>query len=189
MEKASSFHGRTMMWAAEEAAEGKQLQRPRTVPNLVLAHGGLGKMAPHGVKDEQRPRLTKLLLNATISGSVGAEQVVMRPEETVEDLISAAVRGYVKKGRRPVLVTADPTCFDLHFSQFSLESLDREEKLMELGSRNFFVCLKKPNTVLAGEGRSSDTVAASSSAATCSQEAEIAAGSCFEWLRLMDFLL
>lgn len=50
---------------------------------------------------------------------------------------------------------------------------------MELGSRNFFVCPKKPEP--AG--------AASSSAMNCSQEADMAAGSCFDWLNFMDFLL
>ncbi|PKI68195.1 hypothetical protein CRG98_011394 [Punica granatum] len=48
-------------------------------------------MATHWmVKDEQRPHLTKMLLNVTISGSTGAEHAVRRPEVTVGDLISTA---------------------------------------------------------------------------------------------------
>ncbi|KAK4772451.1 hypothetical protein SAY86_014226 [Trapa natans] len=176
VEKASSFHGRGSAFAVDEAAAMRQLQRPRTAPDLTLGRGGLCETPPPLL---ERPRLTKLLLNVMIRGSAGTIQVLMPPDSTVGDLVSAAVREYVKGGRRPLLAMEDPSFFDLHYSQFSLDSLSREEKLIELGTRNFFVCPKKPE--LGG--------AASSTAANCSQEAEVGDGSCFDLLNFMDFLL
>lgn len=174
-EKASSFHGRNP--AAMDSA--KQLPRPRTVPDLIAARAQAGGA-------DERPRLTKLLLNVTLQGSLGHVHVVMTPESTVEDLIAAALRQYLKEGRRPILPTADPAGFDLHYSQFSLESLDREEKLMALGSRNFFLCAKRPPrdgvaAAAAGGG-------AGASPASCGKEAEKASKNGFNWLKFMDFM-
>lgn len=63
--------------------------------------------------------------------------------------------------------------------------LGREEKLMELGSRNFFLCPKKP--VKDGCSNSSDGTTSSSS--TCSKEAGKASKTVIPWLKFMDFLL
>ncbi|XP_048136466.1 uncharacterized protein At4g22758-like [Rhodamnia argentea] len=170
--KASSFHGRV----PPAIAAAKELARPMTAPELL----------PPASLPEPRPRLTKLLLNVTVLGSVGAVQVVMTPESTVGDLVAAVVRQYAKEGRRPALASDDPPPFDLHYSQFSLESLDREEKLMALGSRNFFVCPKK-----AIAGGPADSYGGCSAAATssCSCEAQKAAKTGFNWLKFIDFLL
>ncbi|KAF8039550.1 hypothetical protein BT93_B1920 [Corymbia citriodora subsp. variegata] len=167
--KATSFHGR----GRPAIAATTELRRPVTAPEL---------RPPPALLAEPRPRLTKLLLNVTVLGSVGAVQVVMSPESTVGDLVAAVLRQYAKEGRRPTLASDDPSRFDLHYSQFSLESLDREEKLMALGSRNFFVCPKK---ALA------DATAAAAAAATssCSREAQKAAKTAFNWFKFMDFLL
>uniref|UniRef100_A0A5B7A3V3 DUF7054 domain-containing protein n=1 Tax=Davidia involucrata TaxID=16924 RepID=A0A5B7A3V3_DAVIN len=109
-EKASSFHGRS------PGTIGEKLLRPRTVPDLLSDRNVAGD-SPEG-----RPKLTKLLLNVTIQRCLGAVQVVMSPESTVGDLIAAALRQYVKEGRRLILRSTDPSDFDLHYSQFSLES-------------------------------------------------------------------
>nr|GMD22747.1 uncharacterized protein LOC109171581 [Ipomoea batatas]GMD24147.1 uncharacterized protein LOC109171581 [Ipomoea batatas] len=119
-EKAMSFSG-----LSGGSSAAVLLQRPRTFP----------------------PKLTKLLLNVTIQRSTGALQVLIPPDSTVEDLIAAALRQYVKEGRRPVLASTNARDYGLHYSQFSLESLDRTEKLAALGSRNFFLCPKMAETV------------------------------------------
>lgn len=110
-QKSSSFHGLNQVSMAAE------LRRPKTLPDLHSSKNVTGTTAQEG-----RPRLTKLLLNVTIQGSLGPVQVVMTPESKVSDLIAAAVRLYAKEGRRPILPTTDPFMFDLHYSQFSLES-------------------------------------------------------------------
>ncbi|KAI0489122.1 hypothetical protein KFK09_028964 [Dendrobium nobile] len=84
--------------------------------------------------------MAKLLMNVTLERSLGPIHVVMSPENTVMDLVRTAVEVYVKEGRRPLLQCADPKGFELHYSQYSLESLDPQEKLINLGSRNFFLC-------------------------------------------------
>ncbi|XVE59512.1 hypothetical protein DITRI_Ditri05aG0051700 [Diplodiscus trichospermus] len=163
-EKASSFHGRIPTMAPAD------LRRPKTLPDLLSER-------TLSISTVARPKLTKLLLNVTIQGSLGAVQVVMSPENTVDDLIIAAVRQYSKEGRRPILPPTDASLFDLHYSQFSLESLGREEKLMALGSRNFFLCTKKAESK---DGENKTT--------SCSKEAEKVTKSVIPWLKFMDFL-
>ncbi|XP_039032730.1 uncharacterized protein At4g22758-like isoform X1 [Hibiscus syriacus] len=164
-EKASSLHGRIHTMAPEE------LRWPKTLPDLLQEKA-------ISTSSNVRPKLTKLLLNVTIQDSPGAVQVVMSPESTVRDLITAAIRQYSKEGCRPILRPTDVTLFDLHYSQFSLESLEREEKLMALGSRNFFLCTK---TAASKDGENRTT--------SCSNEAEIVTKSSIPWLKFMDFLL
>ncbi|XVF05239.1 hypothetical protein REPUB_Repub05bG0155000 [Reevesia pubescens] len=147
-----------------------ELRRPKTLPDLLSERNV-------SISLDARPKLTKLLLNVTIQGSLGAVQVVMSPENTVGDLIIAAVRQYSKEGRRPILPSMDASLFDLHYSQFSLESLEREEKLIALGSRNFFLCTKKA-ALKDGENKTT----------SCSKEAEKVPKSVIPWLKFMDFL-
>ncbi|XVF19786.1 hypothetical protein REPUB_Repub11eG0140900 [Reevesia pubescens] len=163
-EKASSFHAGIPTMAPAE------LRRPKTLPDLLSER-------TVSISSEAKPKLTKLLLNVTIQGSLGAIQVVMSPENTVGELIIAAVRQYSKEGRRPILPPTDAPLFDLHYSQFSLESLEREEKLIALGSRNFFLCTKK---AASRDGESKTTL--------CSKEAETVTKSAIPWLKFMDFM-
>ena len=46
----------------------------------------------------------------------------MSPNSTIGDLIATALRQYAKEEWRLALPTTDPADFDLHYSQFSLES-------------------------------------------------------------------
>ncbi|XP_059641152.1 uncharacterized protein LOC132283244 [Cornus florida] len=141
-------------------------------PELVRQRGGLitvPRNLPPPVTGAPG-RLTKLLLNVNIQTSLGPVQVMMSPENTVRDLVQAAIEIYVKEKRRPFLCETDPRRFELHYSPFSLESLKPEEKLANLGSRNFFLCTKPSN-------------------AACSDEAKKAALSSFPFTRFMDFLL
>ncbi|KAG2681393.1 hypothetical protein I3760_11G142500 [Carya illinoinensis] len=117
--------------------------------------------------------LTRLLLNVTIERSLGPVQLVMPQENTIRDLIKAALEIYDREKRRPLLPATDPHRFELHYSQFSLESLRPEEKLMNLGSRNFFLC-SKPSA---------------SAGSSCSEEAKKATDIAFPLTKLMDFLL
>lgn len=169
-QRASSFHGASSAFKA-----GDQMIRPRTVPDLL---SGMRDRKEKGASPEViHPKLTKVLLNVTIQGSLGPVQVLTPPESTVGDLIAATVRQYGKEGRRPFLTTADASAFDLHYSQFSLESLDRDEKLIALGSRNFFLCTKRS----AGAGDGGSGVSAS----RCSEEAEKPAKNIPPWLKFI----
>lgn len=111
--KSSSFHS----WTSSEAIS--ELRRPKTVPDLLPSRSVCVTMTS---SEQVRPaKPTKVLLNVTIQGSVGAVQVLMSTESTVGNVVAAALSQFVKEGRRPILPTTEPSRFNLHYSQFSLE--------------------------------------------------------------------
>lgn len=121
-------------------------RRPESVPNLPLFRTA-AQQAQLSSTTTRVP--AKLLLNVTVQRSLGPVQVIISPGSTVADLVRAAVAAYVKEGRRPLLPGPDPAGYELHYSQFSLESLDPQEKLINLGSRNFFLCSKQASAATA----------------------------------------
>lgn len=155
-------------------------RRPRTVPNLF---SGRELSTGSSANVQVRLKLTKLLLNVTIQRSLGPVHVLISPESTVHDLIAAVIRQYSKEGRRPALYSVDSSDYDLHFSQFSLESLDRAEELTALGSRNFFLCPKKLGAVTSMGG---DLTVSSS---RCTKQADTDIRIALPWPKFMDFLL
>ncbi|KAL3324823.1 hypothetical protein AABB24_038764 [Solanum stoloniferum] len=177
-EKSMSFHVQS-----SESSRSELLRRPRTVPDLLSA-GRISAGTGNSPDVKDKLKLTKLLLNVTIQRSIGPVHVLISLESTVQDLIAAALRQYSKEGRRPVLTSVNPADYDLHYSQFSLESLDREEKLIGLGSRNFFLCPKTSNSNGAGAGTSS------SSSSSCAKQADKATATkiSLPWLKFMDFM-
>ncbi|KAK4709122.1 hypothetical protein R3W88_030047 [Solanum pinnatisectum] len=177
-EKSMSFHVQS-----SESSTLELLRRPRTVPDLLSA-GRISARTGNSPEVKDKLKLTKLLLNVTIQRSIGPVHVLISLESTVQDLIAAALRQYSKEGRRPVLTSVNPADYDLHYSQFSLESLDREEKLIGLGSRNFFLCPKTSNSDGAGAGTSS------SSSSNCAKQADKATATkiSLPWLKFMDFM-
>ncbi|KAL8501239.1 hypothetical protein ACS0TY_020696 [Phlomoides rotata] len=175
-EKAYSFHAR----GGDVTTE--LLSRPRTVPELFSGRGSGGSSADDVVALVTVPKLTKLLLNVTIQRSLGAVRVVLPLEATAEDLMAAALRQYKKEARLPVLNSIDSSGFDLHYSQFSLESLDRGEKLVAFGSRNFFLC---PKSAVVPAAESGGAV----TAARCSKVADDGSKKGLPWLKFMEFSL
>ncbi|KAL6650663.1 hypothetical protein ACP70R_009588 [Stipagrostis hirtigluma subsp. patula] len=150
--RSASFHGRG---AAEQRDHHQPLspkQRPKTQPDLLAgvrgrsfrsaSPDGGGELADSG----GRRTPSKVLVSVTVQRSMWPLHVMASAEWSVADLVAAAVALYVKEGRRPALPAADPAAFSLHYSQFSLEGLDPNEKVMELGSRSFFLCPKSSAT-------------------------------------------
>ena len=65
--------------------------------------------------------------------------------------------------------------------------LERDEELIALGSRNFFLCAKKVTAAESGSGSGATTSSPSSS---CSNDVEKVAKTLgVSWLKFMDFLL
>ncbi|KAL5817690.1 hypothetical protein ACOSQ3_026068 [Xanthoceras sorbifolium] len=165
---------------SNERSRSLQVFPPERNTDLVRRRGGLitvpGKLTPRPAAENggSTQKLTKLLLNVNIERSLGPVQVVTSTEKRVSDLIKAAVEIYVKEKRRPLLKENDYNSFQLHYSQYSLESLKADEKLINLGSRNFFLC-SKPSS--------------SSVNSSCSEEANLTITSPFPLTKLMDFLL
>uniref|UniRef100_A0A0D9WLI6 DUF7054 domain-containing protein n=1 Tax=Leersia perrieri TaxID=77586 RepID=A0A0D9WLI6_9ORYZ len=125
---------------------------PRGAVQAMLSSSTTSHAAAAVVAAGQR-RLTRLLLNVTVEQSLWPVHVVLAANSTVADLVRAAVAAYVREGRRPPLPAAaagdDAAAgFELHFSKYSLESLRPEEKLVDLGSRNFFLCARRTPAAL-----------------------------------------
>ncbi|RCV42957.1 hypothetical protein SEVIR_9G259600v4 [Setaria viridis] len=131
-----------------------QALAPTAHPHYL--HHLLERMAPLRVAAEGAPepaaadrRLTRLLVNVTVDRSLWPVHLVLGADATVADLVRAAVAAYGREGRRSPLQhpgggggdAADG--FELHFSKYSLESLRPEEKVLDLGSRNFFLCARR----------------------------------------------
>ncbi|ONI06787.1 hypothetical protein PRUPE_5G080800 [Prunus persica] len=178
----SHHYRRNHLHAVPPATSGRALALHTFPPEsgtgeLVRRRGGLISVP---VKlwspPETHRRMTKLLLNVTIERSLGPVQVVMSQENTVSDLIKAAVEIYVREKRRPLVKETDPHRFELHYSQFSLESLKGDEKLIKLGSRNFFLC-------------SSKSKPSANHSNYCGEAKKETRNSPFPWAKFMDFLL
>ncbi|CAL9099813.1 unnamed protein product, partial [Musa textilis] len=120
--RSASFHGRT---AAAFPQQQRQIRRPKTQPNLLprgARSGGAAAAAGTSPDGVERKVPTKVLVNVTVQRSLGPVQVMASTDWSVGDLVAAALRLYVKEGRRPPLPTAEPSAFGFHYSQFSLES-------------------------------------------------------------------
>ncbi|KAJ6943319.1 hypothetical protein NC652_008942 [Populus alba x Populus x berolinensis] len=152
---------------------------PERYSGLVRRRGGLISVPRNLISAKQKNEssskkvLTKLLLNVNIERSLGPVHVILSPENTVKDLVKSAIDIYVRERRRPLLEQIDPDRFELHYSQFSLESLKPDEKLINLASRNFFLCSKPPNAVNS----------------SCREGTKMAIKYPFPLTKLMDFLL
>lgn len=133
-------------------------------------------------------KLTKLLLNVNIQRSFGPVHVILSVENTVGDLIKAVIEVYLKEKRRPLLMETDARCFDLHYSQFSLECLKPEEKLTNLESRNFFLC-PKPNNISSNTASAASKTSCYNEAKTTVAEINHAEDLLFPYTRFMDFML
>ncbi|XP_047340440.1 uncharacterized protein At4g22758-like [Impatiens glandulifera] len=147
---------------------------PPPSPELVRRRGGIFTVPRRLILRQPdyshiiSPRIPmKLLLNVNVEGSFGPIPIVILKDQTVEDLVKVVVETYVMEKRRPLLTESDHRKFELHYSPFSLESLKMDEKLLNLGSRNFYMC-RKPPTAVSGAG----TGAGSSMSNTCNSEAE-----------------
>lgn len=179
-DKSVSLYGRT----GGSLPAPEKIRRPRTLPDLMVWDRNVGSpVASPTVAASPKPKLTKVLLNVTVQGSAGAVQVLMSPESRVRDLISATLKQYLKEGRRPVISACSVDDFDLHYSQFSLESLDREEKLETLGSRNFFLCKTKAMV----DGGANGGVPATSCSTQAEKVAKLNPNPC-PWLKFMSYL-
>ncbi|KAK1276981.1 hypothetical protein QJS04_geneDACA010075 [Acorus gramineus] len=169
-----------LLSAAERGNREPPLPPPPLIPKPTsMPANRLGGRAPDRLRRPRTPPTgetkvpAKVPVNVTVKGSLAPLPLMASTEWTVGDLVEAAVRQYVKEGRRPAILppsaaaTADE--FGLHYSQFSLESLDPKERLMWMGSRSFFLCPKQRKQN--------------------SKEEELKKIVPFSWLQFMDFLL
>ncbi|KQJ82446.1 uncharacterized protein LOC100829251 [Brachypodium distachyon] len=190
--RSASFHGRG---AEQQRHQTLQKQRPKTQPDLLAGVRGRSFRSGSGSADgAETPKAelasvrrtpSKVLVSVAVQRSLWPLHVMASAGWSVADLVAAAVGLYVKEGRRPLLPSADPSAFGLHYSQFCLESLDPREKVMDLGSRSFFLCPRSYSA--AAHAGSSSCSSAGASTVRDDREAPAAAGEPPAWLRYMPF--
>ncbi|KAL6899848.1 hypothetical protein ACP4OV_006506 [Aristida adscensionis] len=183
--RSASFHGRGV---AEQRHQQLLRRRPRTQPDLLAgvrgrSFRGAGGDGAGAAAAAGRTAPSKVLVTVAVQRSVWPLHVMACAEWRVADLVAAAVRLYVREGRRPLLPSADPSAFGLHYSQFSLQSLGPEEKLMELGSRSFFLCPKTVAAAAAAVSTCSSTEASKAMATTSTKEQNLL----LPWLGFVHF--
>ncbi|KAF3322085.1 hypothetical protein FCM35_KLT13226 [Carex littledalei] len=81
----------------------------------------------------------KVLVSVTVEGSVGPIKALVRLGASVEEAIKAVLQRYKSEGRSPRLDTAVTASFQLHHSHFSLQSLNKNDKIGEVGGRSFYL--------------------------------------------------
>ncbi|WVZ17723.1 hypothetical protein V8G54_010705 [Vigna mungo] len=75
-----------------------------------------------GVKNEVFSPAIKGVGECEHRDDVRVVEVVISPENTVADLIKAALASYMKEKRRSLLKNNYPKCYYLHYSSFALQS-------------------------------------------------------------------
>lgn len=184
-QRSASFHGR----GAAEQQRHLLKQRPRTQPDLLA--GVRGRSFRRAAEDgggggnPRRPAPSKVLVTVAVRASMWPLHVMACAEWRVADLVAAAVELYVREGRRPLLPSASASAFGLHYSQFSLQSLDPDEKLMELGSRSFFLCPKAAATAAAATATAGSPTCSSAEAGNATSARK--PNTLLPWLGYMHF--
>lgn len=119
---------------------------PPSIPRLSLPPTPLSSF--YEPSEKSFTEEDRILVSITVEGSTGPIRVIVRKGDTVSDLIKVTIDNYAKEGRYPVL-DSDTNMFELHVSNFSMESLNRSDPVGELGTRTFF--LRQENHGVADE--------------------------------------
>ncbi|GAB4856993.1 hypothetical protein Ancab_014905 [Ancistrocladus abbreviatus] len=114
------------------------LYRPRTCADVFSFPPNLLD-SPNSHHLEGYQKDAKVVVNVTVEGSPGPIRTLVKLGSSVEDTIKHVIRRYDEEGRSPRLHKNAASCFDLHLSYFSLESLDRSDAIGDVGSRNFYL--------------------------------------------------
>ncbi|KAG9445386.1 hypothetical protein H6P81_016726 [Aristolochia fimbriata] len=99
---------------------------------------------------------SKVVLSVLVEGSPGPVRTMVRLGASVAETIRIVVDKYREEGRSPLLGRdASHSSFQLHHSYFSLQSLNKTEKIGSVGSRNFY--LRRSNGDEREEGNSASS--------------------------------
>lgn len=89
-------------------------------------------------RPEMQPR-AQVPITVNLVGSVEAIRLLVAFHATVQDVINASLKAFVKIGRLP-RDASTPQSYGLHYSQFCLESIHPAEPINRLGARSFLLC-------------------------------------------------
>ncbi|XP_077242989.1 PPR containing protein [Tasmannia lanceolata] len=104
----------------------------------------------------------KVVVNVTVEGSPGPVRTMVRLGQSVDETIKNVIDKYRDEGRSPRLDRDIGSCFELHHSYFSLESLNKTDRIGDLGTRSFFLrkscSINRERDVEEDEGRKEELV-------------------------------
>ncbi|XP_058086277.1 uncharacterized protein At4g22758-like [Magnolia sinica] len=142
------------------------LFRPQTCTDVFTSP--LRSLSPSPYSFHRYSDDSKVVVNVTLEGSPGPVRTLVRLGATVEDTIKLVINRYSEEGRTPRLDVEAASEFELHHSYFSLESMNKTERIGEMGSRNFFLrrsCSSRSSSNFDDEGdgrrRGTDNAASS----------------------------
>ncbi|KAL5211701.1 hypothetical protein ABZP36_022548 [Zizania latifolia] len=98
----------------------------------------------------------KVVVSVTVEGSVGPVKAMVRLGASVGEAIAAVVERYGKEGRSPRLDPAATEAFRLHHSHFCLQSLNKNDKIGDVGGRNFYLHKNDGNNSINLQSEESD---------------------------------
>lgn len=81
----------------------------------------------------------KVVVNVTVEGSAGPVKAMVRLGSTIREAIAAVLERYDREGRSPRLDPASAGSFQLHHSHFCLQSLNKDDKIGDVGGRKFYL--------------------------------------------------
>ncbi|KAG2658192.1 hypothetical protein PVAP13_1KG254800 [Panicum virgatum] len=130
------------------------LERPHTcfdvfVPDSPFSHSSSAASITKPSPWEE----AKVVVSVTVEGSVGPVKAMVRLDASVGEAIAVVVERYAREGRSPRLDPAALECFQLHHSHFSLQNLNKNDKIGEVGGRKFYLhkCDSSNRIYLQGE--------------------------------------
>uniref|UniRef100_A0A0D3F4R2 DUF7054 domain-containing protein n=1 Tax=Oryza barthii TaxID=65489 RepID=A0A0D3F4R2_9ORYZ len=116
------------------------LERPHTCFDVFTPDSPFGRSASAASLSNCNPwEESKVVVSVTVEGSVGPVKAMVRLGASVGEAIAAVVERYAKEGRSPRLDPAAAEAFQLHHSHFCLQSLNKNDKIGDVGGRNFYL--------------------------------------------------
>ncbi|TVU30172.1 hypothetical protein EJB05_21782, partial [Eragrostis curvula] len=116
------------------------LERPHTCFDVFAPDSPFGRSPSAASLTKLKPsEEAKVLVSVTVEGSVGPVKAMVRLSASVGEAIAAVVERYAREGRSPRLDPAAAEGFQLHHSHFCLESLNKNDKIGDVGGRNFYL--------------------------------------------------
>nr|XP_010907927.1 LOW QUALITY PROTEIN: uncharacterized protein At4g22758 [Elaeis guineensis] len=112
------------------------LPRPYTCSDVFSPSPFLQSPSPSSQHPSEE---TKVVVSVTVEGSPGPVRAMVRLGASVDEAIAAVVDKYGREGRSPKLDPEAATSFQLHHSHFSLQSLNKSDKIGEVGNRSFYL--------------------------------------------------
>lgn len=99
--------------------------------------GGNGKVSSAGKEERGLGRMQ--LVTVSMLGSMDWVRVVVRGDASVRATIQAVLKAFASQQRMPPN-GSDPGAYHLHYSAFSIQCLDSDELVENLGARSFVLC-------------------------------------------------